>query len=78
MLSEISQWKTNTSWSHLCVESLKKKTKHQICRYGEQISDCQSQGVEGGQYGWKESKGTNSCYKISHRGAQDVQHDDYG
>ena len=36
--------KTNTIWSHLHVESLKKKPH----RYREQIGSCQRQGEEGG------------------------------
>ena len=52
MLSEISQRKTNTVWSHL---NLKKQTH----RYREQIGGCQRQGLKGGQNGWGESKDKN-------------------
>ena len=44
MLSEISQTKTNIMWSHLWVDSKKRKKekKTQAYRYREQTSDYQS------------------------------------
>ena len=77
-----AKWNKSVKNKYLMISLMcgifKKKKQNQICRYREQISDCQSQAVEGRQNGWKESKGTNSCYKISHKGAQGVHHNDYG
>ena len=44
MLSEISQWKTNTTWFHLCGESKKQMNKQKAeidPKYREQTDGCQ-------------------------------------
>ena len=57
MLSEISQIKTNTTWSHLYVESKKQnkptnKTKQkQTHRYRGQMGDCQRGRSRGSKIG---------------------------
>ena len=52
-LSEISQTKTNTVWSHLHVES----KKHPQTQLREQTGG--HQRWEGGWNGWRETKGKN-------------------
>ena len=72
MLSEISQRKTNTICSHLCVE-LKTKTKtkkepKKLIDTGNRLVVARGSGVEGGWNGWRESKVQTSSYATNAMG----------
>ena len=66
ILSEISQTKTNTAWSHLCVESKKqngwinKAKQKQTHKYREKNGGYQrGRGWGDGQNLWEELRGAN-------------------
>lgn len=69
MLSELIQRKANTTWSYLYVESKKKKkntkklktTTKQLIDTENRVLIAGREGeqLEGGENGWRKSKGTN-------------------
>ena len=81
MLSEISQTKTNTVWSHLYVESLKNKTMLIDTGTDWWLPEMAEAGgwwlVVGGQMSEGHQKVQTSNYKISKSWGCNIQHGDY-